>query len=122
VIAKILHLVFAEPAVPIRSAHPRDANAAALRYSLGSTLYNLTDDLMAWNQSRTKRGEITLNDMQVGTADTTSDDTQEYMTRLKLGTRNLFDAKMIALCIRYAVVDCCFHEWVSSRFSSYRSV
>jgi hypothetical protein len=65
-----------------------------LRYSLGSTLYNLTDDLMAWNQSRTKRGEITLNDMQVGTADTTSDDTQKYMTRLKLRTGNVFDAKM----------------------------
>jgi hypothetical protein len=93
-IAKVLHLVFAEPAIPIRSAHPRNTDAASLRYSLGSTFYNLTDDLMAWNQSWTKCVKITLYDVQVGTADTTSDDTQKYMTRLKLRTGNVFDAKM----------------------------
>jgi hypothetical protein len=94
VIAKVLHLVFAEPAIPIRSAHPRDANAAALRYSLGRTLYNLTDDLMTWNQARPQWRRVILYDVQVGTADTTSDDTQKYMTRLKLRTGNVFDAQM----------------------------
>jgi len=93
-IAKVLHLVFAEPAIPIRSAHPRNTDAASLRYSLGSTFYNLTDDLMAWNQVRPQWRQVILYDMQVGTADTTSDDTQKYMTRLKLRTGNVFDAKM----------------------------
>jgi hypothetical protein len=32
--------------------------------------------------------------MQVGAADATGNDTQKYMTRLKVGTRNIFDAKM----------------------------
>jgi hypothetical protein len=112
VIAEVLHLVFAEPAIPIRSAHPRDTDAASLRYSLGGTFYHLADDLMTWDQPRTKCGEITLDDVQVGAADTASDDSQQYMARLKLGTRNILNAKMIALCIRYAVVDCCFHRWL----------
>jgi hypothetical protein len=86
--------VFAEPAIPIGSAHPRNTDAASLRYSLGRTFYNLTDDLMAWNQVRPQWRQVTLYDVQIGTADTTGNDTQKYMTRLKLGTRNIFDVKM----------------------------
>jgi hypothetical protein len=80
-----------------------------LRYSCGSAFYNLTDDLMTWNQSRTKCGEITLDDVQVGAADTARDHPQQYMPHLKLGSRNLFDAKMIPVrCGSLALVDRCF--------------
>lgn len=64
---------------------------------------------MAWNQLRPQWRQVTHDDMQVGTADTTSDDTQEYMTRLKLGTRNIFNAKMSTVRIGYTVVERCSH-------------
>jgi hypothetical protein len=52
-VAKILHLVFAEPAVPISTTHPGDTNMAAEWYSVRTPFHNLTDDLVTGNQTRT---------------------------------------------------------------------
>ena len=52
-VAKILHLVFAEPAVPVGTTHPGDTNTAAQRHGLSIPFHNLADDLVTGNQTRT---------------------------------------------------------------------
>jgi hypothetical protein len=112
-IAEIFHLVLAEPAISVGATHPRDSNPHSQQHCVTRALNDQTDNLMPWNQSGPQRWKIALNDMQVGTADSTCDHAQQHITRLKLRTGDVFDSKVRATCSRHPVIHCGFHRWHS---------
>jgi hypothetical protein len=108
-VAEILHLVIAEPAISVGSTHPGDANPGSQRHRFGPAFNDLANNLMPWNQSRPQGRQIAFNDMQVSTADSTCNHTQQHIAWLKLGAGHVFDSKVHATYRGHSVIDCGFH-------------
>ena len=73
-IAEVLHVVAAEPAIAVYPTHPGDAHARSKGQILGCAFHHLADDLMTGDDARPNWREIAFNDMEIGAADATCDD------------------------------------------------
>ena len=90
-IAQVLHIMTTVPAVSIRSAHPGDANACSKRQLGSRTVNYFPDNLMTGNKAGMDWRQIALDDVQVGSANTTRKDTKDNIARLNLGARNVLN-------------------------------
>jgi hypothetical protein len=109
-IAKILHLMLAEPAVAIGAAHPGDTHARSYRHCVGSPFHYFSNDLVSWDQVSPEHRQIAFDNVEVGTTDTARDHPQQNMSRLKLRARNILNTKAIPFSRELTVIDGCFHE------------
>jgi hypothetical protein len=60
---------------------------------LGGSVYDLADDLVADDEGVTKRRQISLEDVEVGAADSAGEDLEEDVARRGCGARHVFDGE-----------------------------
>ena len=77
----------AEGAAAAGPMYPRDADSGPdfETFSLGAQLLHGSDYLVTGNQGRFSGRELTFDDVEVGAADATGRDPDEYLTRAWLG-------------------------------------
>lgn len=68
-VAKVFHLMFAEPAITIDASHPGDTNARSDGRVLCRTVHNFAYNLMSRNEPWPHLGQVAFHNMQVRTAD-----------------------------------------------------
>jgi hypothetical protein len=81
-IAEVLHVVAAEPAIAVYSAHPEDADARSHGQIRGCAFNQLADDLMAGDDTRQDWREVAFNDVQICAADATSEHLEQNVSGL----------------------------------------
>jgi hypothetical protein len=83
--------VLTVPAIPIDAANPGDADAASQRQLCRSAVHNLADDLMTGDEPWANRWQIAFRNVQVRPANSTSENSQHHITRLRFGAGNLLN-------------------------------
>jgi hypothetical protein len=91
IIAEVFQLVMAVPATAVNSAHPRDADAGACGKFGSGSFDDLADDLVAGNQARTKRRQVSFDDVKVGAADSAGEHSKDDVAGLELRARHVLD-------------------------------
>ncbi len=92
-VAEVLHVVAAEPAIAVDAADPGDADARACGEHRGCAFDNFADDLMAGDDAWMERREIALDDVEVSAADAAGEDLEEQFAGLRLRARDVFDGE-----------------------------
>ena len=92
-VAEVLHVVTAKPAVAVDAADPGDADAHADGRGCGCAFNDFADNLMAGDDARMEGRKVALDDVEIGAADAAGDDFEEDFARLRLGTGDFFDGK-----------------------------
>jgi hypothetical protein len=92
-VAEVLHVVTAKPAIAVDAADPGDADARADGEGCGCAFNYFADDLMARNDARMKGLEVALDNVEIGAADAAGDDFDEDFAGLRVGTGDIFDGK-----------------------------
>jgi hypothetical protein len=83
--------VAAVPAISINAADPGDSGAASQRQLGCRAADYLADDLVAWNELRAQRRQISFRNMKVSAADSAGQHAQQHVARLQWGTGHLPD-------------------------------
>ena len=94
-IAEIFEAAVAVRANSIHTANPGDSNARAQWQLTRSALDNITNNLMSGNERFLSRRQLSLLDVQVGTADSASANPQQNAARRELGFGMLLDLKRV---------------------------
>ena len=81
-IAEVLHIMAAEPAIAVDPAHPGDAHTCSDGEGRSCAVHHLTNDLMAWDDARLNCREVTFDDVEIGSADATGDDLEQHFSWL----------------------------------------
>jgi hypothetical protein len=117
VIAQILHVVAAEPAIPIYAANPGDANTAPQRQLRRCTGGHLAHNLVTGDELRVNRRQVPFGYVQVGPANSTGQNSQQHIARLQLGFGDLLnlEERLGRLAARYE--DGSLHFLASSSLS-----
>jgi hypothetical protein len=63
VIAEILHSMTAVPALAIHAAHPGNTDSRSQRQLRCLAVNHLSDDLMAWDELRSNRRQVSFHDV-----------------------------------------------------------
>jgi len=95
-IAEVLHVMAAEPAIAVDPAHPGDADARSKQEVCGCAFHHLANDLMAGNEVRLDGREVAFDDVEIGAADATGNHFEQHLAGLRLGPLDLFDRKPIS--------------------------
>jgi hypothetical protein len=83
--------MLAIPAASIHTADPRDANASACCKASRTGIRNFCNDLVSWNDFIATWRQVTLNNVQVRSTNTTGAYAQENMAGLEVRFWDLAD-------------------------------
>jgi hypothetical protein len=83
----------AVPAIAVHATHPGNADSRSERQICGCAFDYLSHDLVARNELRSKRRQISFNDMQIGATDAASNDFEQNMPSFKVGPGSVRDLK-----------------------------
>jgi hypothetical protein len=109
-IAEVLHLVAAEPAIAVHAAHPGDAHARSDGQVRGCAFHHFADDLMAGNNARPDGRQIAFDDVEIGAADATGDDFEQYLSGLRLRPGNVLNREPASGSLRFGIEYGCSHR------------
>jgi hypothetical protein len=107
-VAEILHVMATVPTVTINTAHPRDTDTRSMRKIRCHPFDNLAYDLVTRNQQWPNRRQISFNDMQIGTANSTRKNPEQNMSRLEFRTWVVPNLKEWSDSISRRRESCCF--------------
>jgi hypothetical protein len=82
------------PATPIHAADPGDPGPASQRQLCSRTAGHFADNLVTRNEPRANRRQIAFGNVQVGPANPTCKDAQQYIARLRLRMGDLLNLKI----------------------------
>ena len=114
-VAEIFLAAAAVGAGAVDPAHPGDADARAERQIARGASQNFADDLVAGNDFVAYRGQLALDDVEVGAADAADADFEQYLARFRLGLRDILDRQRALGDFFRRVEDGGFHEGLSAR-------
>jgi hypothetical protein len=90
-VAEILHVVTAEPAIAVYPTHPGDADACSNGQIRRCAIHYFADDLMPGDNARPDWRQVALDDVEIGAADATGHDFEQYLSGFRLWLRQIFD-------------------------------
>jgi hypothetical protein len=109
-IAQVLHVVATEPAIAVDPTHPGNANARSNGQFRGCALYHLADDLMTGDDARLNGRKIAFDDVEIGAADATRDDLEQYVSGLPLRLREILNRNPIPGGTQSGIEHGCSHR------------
>jgi hypothetical protein len=92
-IAQIFHVVMTVPAIAIDTAHPGNADPRSERQLRGRAFDHFPDDLMTGYELRSKRRQISFNDVQVSATDSAGNHPKQNMSGCELWTGDILNIK-----------------------------
>jgi hypothetical protein len=114
VVAQVLHPSVAVGAVAIDSAQPGDTDPRANRQLGVRAFHHFADDLVPGNEIGPQRGQFTVDDVQVGPANSAPQNAQQHVPGLQLRSGNLFDLQGLARNSVFRFKYGGFHVFVGS--------
>jgi hypothetical protein len=92
-VAEVLQVVTAKPAIAVDAADPRDADTCAGGKDCGCAFNDFAHNLVARDDARMEGRKIALDNVKIGAANSAGDDFEEDFAGLRLGTGDFFDGK-----------------------------
>ena len=108
-IAEVLHIVAAEPAIAVYPAHPGDAHARSDGQLRGCASDHFADYLMARNDARANGLKIAFDDMEIGAADATGMDFEQDFSGARLWPGNILHRQQASGSGRFGIEYGCPH-------------
>jgi hypothetical protein len=109
-IAEILHLVLAEPAIAVHAAHPGDTHASSDGQFRGWRFHHFADNLMTGNNARADRRKIPLYDVEICPADAAGADFEQYLSGPRLRPGNVLNREPASGRLRFGIEYGCPHR------------